>query len=162
MIFLENRNNHLLNSDIALLNQCDITYFKATGKGGQKRNKTSSAVRLKHKELDIATSSSSSRSQHDNKHKALKKMYYQIALHFRSEDKIVLDRFDISLNNKQYHLWVAYVLDELWINKFDTKKTSSNFNISHSKLIKMLGRDNILWQEVNKQRKELNLKQLKL
>lgn len=50
------------------------SYTKGTGAGGQKRNKTSSAVHCHHKESGAHGYSESSRSQFDNKKDAFKKM----------------------------------------------------------------------------------------
>jgi protein subunit release factor B len=53
---------------------CDWSYTKGTGAGGQKRNKTSSAVHCTHKASGAHGYSEASRSQHDNKADAFAKM----------------------------------------------------------------------------------------
>lgn len=53
---------------------CDWSYTKGTGAGGQKRNKTSSAVHCHHRPSGAHGYSESSRSQHDNKRDAFVKM----------------------------------------------------------------------------------------
>ena len=53
---------------------CDWSYTRGTGKGGQKRNKTSSAVHCTHKLSGAHGYSEASRSQHDNKKTAFRKM----------------------------------------------------------------------------------------
>jgi peptide chain release factor len=52
----------------------DFSYTKGTGAGGQKRNKTSSAVHCTHKASGAHAFSQESRSQHDNKKDAFVKM----------------------------------------------------------------------------------------
>ena len=53
---------------------CEWSYTKGTGAGGQKRNKTSSAVHCTHRPSGAHGYSEASRSQHDNKREAFVKM----------------------------------------------------------------------------------------
>lgn len=53
---------------------CDWSYTKGTGTGGQKKNKTSSAVHCKHRASGAKGYSEASRSQLDNKRDAFIKM----------------------------------------------------------------------------------------
>jgi hypothetical protein len=55
-------------------NDCEWSYTKGTGAGGQKRNKTSSAVHCHHKPSGARGYSESSRSQLDNRIDAFTKM----------------------------------------------------------------------------------------
>lgn len=60
--------------------ECDVRmdFFKSTGPGGQHRNKTMSAVRLVHAPTSIIVTSSSSRSQHDNRKYAYEQLQYKL------------------------------------------------------------------------------------
>ena len=53
---------------------CEWSYTKGTGAGGQKRNKTSSAVHCSHRKSGAHGYSEASRSQLDNRRDAFKKM----------------------------------------------------------------------------------------
>ena len=53
---------------------CRFDYYRGSGKGGQKRNKTSSAVRCVHIASGAMGQAEDSRSQHDNKKLAFKRM----------------------------------------------------------------------------------------
>lgn len=66
------KNKELLFSVTAA--DCEWSYTKGTGAGGQKRNKTSSAVHCKHPPSGAYGYSESSRSQHENKIEAFRKM----------------------------------------------------------------------------------------
>lgn len=55
-------------------NDCEWSYTRGTGKGGQKKNKTSSAVHCMHRPSGAHGYSESSRSQRDNKEDAFRKM----------------------------------------------------------------------------------------
>ena len=68
-----------------LLSQCEVDTYRASGPGGQKRNKTSSAVRLRHKPTGLIVIAEESRSQHENKAKALRRLWQSLFLHLRDE-----------------------------------------------------------------------------
>lgn len=53
---------------------CRFDYYRGSGKGGQKRNKTSSAVRCTHKASGAVGNSDDTRSQHSNKVLAFRRM----------------------------------------------------------------------------------------
>jgi len=53
---------------------CDWSYTRGTGSGGQKKNKTSSAVHCRHRESGAKGYSESSRSQLENRRDAFVKM----------------------------------------------------------------------------------------
>src|SRR5476649_291375 len=61
-------------NDAQLLAQCAIDTYRASGPGGQKRNKTSSAVRIRHLPSGLLLIAEESRSQHANRVKALKRL----------------------------------------------------------------------------------------
>jgi RF-1 domain len=76
--------------DDQLLRQCDVDTYRASGPGGQKRNKTSSAVRLRHLPSGLIVIAEESRSQHENKAKALRRLRQALYLKLRRprpEDK---------------------------------------------------------------------------
>src|SRR5258708_32653727 len=61
-------------TDSQLLAQCEVDTYRASGPGGQKRNKTSSAVRLRHPPTRLIVIAEESRSQHENRARALRRI----------------------------------------------------------------------------------------
>lgn len=53
---------------------CDFDYYRGSGKGGQKKNKTSSAVRCTHRESGAVGQAEDTRSQLQNKILAFRRM----------------------------------------------------------------------------------------
>src|SRR6516162_11593337 len=72
-------------TDAQLLDQCEVDTYRASGPGGQKRNKTSSAVRIRHPSSGLIVIAEESRSQHENKAKALKRLRHAFYLKLREE-----------------------------------------------------------------------------
>lgn len=70
-------------ADEPLLQQCDVDTYRASGPGGQKRNKTSSAVRLRHLPSGLIVIAEESRSQHENRAKALRRLRQALYLKLR-------------------------------------------------------------------------------
>jgi len=70
-------------TDSQLLAQCEVDTYRASGPGGQKRNKTSSAVRIRHPASGLLVIAEESRSQHENREKALKRLRQALFLKLR-------------------------------------------------------------------------------
>jgi len=71
-------------SDDALLRECEVDRYRASGPGGQKRNKTESAVRVRHRPTGLVAHSVDSRSQHENRARAVRRLREKLALELRS------------------------------------------------------------------------------
>src|SRR6266705_37349 len=78
-----NRSLWTVLSDSQLLAQCAVDTYRASGPGGQKRNKTSSAVRIRHPPSGLIVIAEESRSQHENRAKALKRLRQALFLKLR-------------------------------------------------------------------------------
>src|SRR5580658_10000444 len=70
-------------NDEQLLAQVEVDTYRASGPGGQKRNKTSSAVRVRHLPSGLIVIAEESRSQHDNRAKALQRLRQAFFLKIR-------------------------------------------------------------------------------
>jgi RF-1 domain len=78
------RDAAILASDDELLRQCEVDRYRASGPGGQKRNKTESAVRVRHRATGIAAHADDSRSQHENRARAVKRLRGHLATELRA------------------------------------------------------------------------------
>jgi peptide chain release factor 2 len=70
---------HLPATDSALLAECVVDCFRASGPGGQHVNKTESAVRLHHLPSGIVVSDQTTRSQHRNRQNCMIKLREEVA-----------------------------------------------------------------------------------
>ena len=64
-----------------------VTYFRASGAGGQHRNKADTAARIKHNETGIQIEATDSRSQADNRAAAFRKLVLKLIAHYDTEHK---------------------------------------------------------------------------
>lgn len=75
--------DYLALDDDALLSQSDVHAYRASGPGGQHRNKVSSAVRIRHRPTGVTATASDSRLQQDNRRLALRRLRAHIACRVR-------------------------------------------------------------------------------
>src|SRR5437868_14499139 len=61
-----------------LARDCDVTPFKSSGPGGQKKNKTESSVRVRHRPSGITRIATESRSQTRNRQLALERVWEEL------------------------------------------------------------------------------------
>ncbi len=154
------RDKWLKMTDEELSALCKMQTYKSSGPGGQKVNKTSSAVRLVHNPTGMEATSSESRSQHENRHRALKKMRMKIALEIRSDGKKGIDNFEISVSNPEYPLFVAGLLDSLDSFGFQIRDCAQSLGLSTGQLVRLLEKNTEIWRKINSERKTRGLKTL--
>jgi len=68
------RSYALPEDDEALLDECEVTAFRASGPGGQHRNTSLTAIRLHHRPSGLVTIGRRERSQRQNLHDALARL----------------------------------------------------------------------------------------
>ena len=108
----------------------DIDFYRASGAGGQKVNKTSSAVRLTHKPTGIVVSCQTQRSQYQNKDYAMKMLVSKLA---EIKEREHLDKIEDIKGVKKEIAWGAqirsYVFMPYTLAK-DTRTGYENGNIN--------------------------------
>ncbi|MCF6176705.1 MAG: hypothetical protein L3J71_13165 [Victivallaceae bacterium] len=154
------RDEWLQSDDEQIMRSCRFEPFKGSGRGGQKRNKTSSAVRLTHLPTGIAVTDCSGRSQYQNRHSAIKKLRLQLALELRNEPTLPV-RLDTSLKSPEYPIFIARLIDIFHSVNYNLKPAAEFIGISSSKLVKTVERNPQLWQYINQCRQKNELPALK-
>lgn len=158
---MDDRNHQLLLPEAEFVQQyCALEFFKSSGAGGQHRNKTSSAVRLIHRDTGVRAEDCTERSQHRNRSRAAGKLKLMLALKFRMPVKEVPPRMECSLNAPDYPLFVAELFDILHHCGFDHRESAQLCGISASALLKKLHRDPAVWQEFCREREQRALPRL--
>jgi hypothetical protein len=159
-------------SDAELIAQCDVDTYRASGPGGQKRNKTSSAVRLRHEPTGLIAIAEESRSQHENKAKAVKRLRRTIYLTLRetvdpatvaSEPEVAAVRdsenrlYVPSAKDARFWPAAAIVLDLLAAAGAQVSTAAEALRTSTANLIAFLELDPHVWQEANRLRHQAGL-----
>ncbi len=81
--------------------QLRIEYYRGSGAGGQKRNKTSSACRITHVPTGLAATCEAGRSQSQNRATAFKKLCYKLVPLMKAEQ--VKERYPSTERVRTYH-----------------------------------------------------------
>lgn len=166
------RSDWLALSEAGLLAQCEVDTYRASGPGGQKRNKTSSAVRLRHAPSGQMTIGEESRSQHENKARALKRMRAAIALHLRepfdfnaalpllTRGRDISGRFNLSRKHVDYWPLLAVLLDALQAAGGEVRRAADLLGWTTAPLAAALTDDDKAMAEANAIRKRFGHKAL--
>jgi len=75
-----------------LLRECDVETYRSSGPGGQKKNKTESSVRIRHRPSGLVRIATESRSQARNRRLALERLEQALAARARRRTPRVATR----------------------------------------------------------------------
>ena len=143
------RDEILMLDDAALSRIVKLEFARGSGNGGQKRNKTSTAVRVVLEEYGIAATDCSERSQHRNRAAALGKLRMALALRERREP-LPPPRVRCAVDSPEYPLFAARLLDAVAAARGDYRSAAAAWGVSPTSLLKTLQRDPALWEWLNR------------
>ncbi len=165
------RDNWLQQDDAQLLADCVVDVFRGPGPGGQKRNKTSSSVRLRHTPSGLVALSQESRSQHRNKTLALRRLRRTLALEIR--EKVgsawtppdifrrylsTSGRIEIAVRNSDYPRVIAVVLDVVVESGGAIRDAADLLGISSGQLSRFVTSDEKVLARINQIRRAAGLR----
>ncbi len=175
-----NRGDWARLTDDQLLAQCEVDTYRASGPGGQKRNKTSSAVRLRHPPSGLLVIAEESRSQHENRARGLRRMRQALflkvreplppealapeALAGREEMQQALDKEGrLNLGHKDPRYWpmVGLVLDVLDAVEARLSEAAAALGITTANLGDFLRGDDKAFEQANLMRLRFGHKPLR-
>jgi len=155
-------------TDRKLLAQCAVDTYRASGPGGQKRNKTSSAVRVRHPPSGLIVIAEESRSQHENRVKALQRLRQAFFLKIRTpltQEELVPEvlaaregyqgshdksgRLDLGKRDARFWPAVGVVLDVLHAQEARVSEASKALGISTANLLAFLQTSPKVWEQAN-------------
>ncbi|HEX4589198.1 MAG TPA: peptide chain release factor-like protein [Gemmataceae bacterium] len=150
-------------TDEQLLAQCSVDTYRASGPGGQKRNKTSSAVRLRHGPTGLVVIAEESRSQHENRAKAVRRL--RQAIHLQARDPVdgkpeaiaaaltPVGRLDVGRKDARFWPAAGAALDMLDAHAGRVAESAAGLGITTANLVAFLRLDPKVWQRANELRK---------
>ncbi len=171
------RADYLLASDDALISQCEVDRYRASGPGGQHRNKTESAVRLRHRLSGVSAIGEDSRSQAENKMFAVRRLRSAIALELR--EPVTIEGFTPSRrlaalvaggtaplgaktkHTGEYWAGMAELLDLLVAGGLEIAMTAARLGITTGALSKLLLHDDLVARTVNDLRRAKGMRPLR-
>jgi hypothetical protein len=157
-------------SDEQLLAQCAVDTYRASGPGGQKRNKTSSAVRLRHPPSGLIVIAEESRSQHENRARALRRLRQALYLKLREPlpaeeltpqrlaeragfaEALVDGRLHLGRKDPRFWPAVGLVLDVLLAVEARLAEAAAALGTSTANLGDFLRGDDKVWEQANQLR----------
>lgn len=155
------RLDYLLAADDALVAQCDVDRYRASGPGGQHRNKTETAIRLRHRATGVAAIGADSRSQAENKLHAVRRLRAAIALGVREPVAAISERLrnlvaggtaPLGANTRRtgdYWAAMAELLDMLVEHRLEIGATAQRLGVTTGALSKLLLHDEHVHRAVN-------------
>ena len=156
--------------DEHFLRDCRWEAFRGSGPGGQKRNKTSSAVRFVHIPSGIEAVSSESRSQASNRESALRRLRHRIILELRRPVDLTTFGFpawwracgglSVPRPRIEYLAVLGLVLDVLAAAGWRVSDAAHVLHVSTGAVSKFLVADEKAWATVNAARTACGLRTL--
>jgi hypothetical protein len=156
-------------TDPQLLAQCEVDTYRASGPGGQKRSKTSSAVRIRHPPSGLIVIAEESRSQHENRARALRRLRQALYLKIREALPDPLPpafpgcdgRIHLGRKDARYWPAVGVALDVLQAVEARVSDAARILGISTGNLIAFLSSDAKVWEQANHLRTQFGHKLLR-
>ena len=165
------RNTYLTQADEKLVAACGVETYRASGPGGQHRNKRDSAVRLTHKPTGVVVTATERRSQHENRRRAIKRLRKAIALEVREKPqapseplRTVLDASAwprVSQRSSAYLVAAAEILDRLEADCGKVSEAAKRLGVSTASVTKFLSLDSDLLEAANRIRRRFGHKPLR-
>lgn len=160
--------------DAVLLEQCEVTFGRASGPGGQHRNKVETAVTITHTPSGITAGASERRQQNQNRAEALRRLRLKLAM--KVQTTVSRDRYQpsalwesrrqgkqmsVAHGHRDYPSLLAEAMNLVIARNFDVAGAAGQLGVSMSQLAKLIRHEKHAFAIVNKGRTQRGLPALK-
>lgn len=156
-----------------LLEDCDIRRTRASGPGGQHRNKVETAIEITHRPTGITALAYERRSQEQNRKVAVFRLRLQLAIEYRAVRSAVVEpstlwktrcrnqKIQCNEEHTDFPSMIAEAMDAVYAKDYDVRPAAAALSCSNSQLIRFLGKAPEALNTMNKARERLGLRRLK-
>ncbi len=156
------RNAWLRLDNVDLLAECRQERYRASGPGGQRRNKVETAIRLHHRPTGLTAQAEESRYLEQNRTRALRRLRERVALELRApfdlkdpplEPEFLAQRgpkgsLSVNRHSRGYAIIVATLLDALQSAEGSYAKAARALGLTTSQVMRFLRSDPHVWRTV--------------
>lgn len=159
--------------DDALLSECTVTSGRASGPGGQNRNKVETAIRVTHEPTGVVANATERRHKEQNKRQAVFRLRLKLAVRVREpadpggppsarwSSRVKDRRLMINPGHADYPALLAEALDRLAVVGHELPAASSALGVSASQLVRLIRHEPDALSSLNRAREALGLRPLR-
>lgn len=156
-----------------LLDDCDIRRTRASGPGGQHRNKVETAIEIVHRPTGITALAYERRSQEQNRRVAVFRLRLQLAISHRQVTSSIVEpsalwqsrcrnaRIKCNEEHTDFPSLMAEAMDAVSAKDYDVRPAAAALGCSNSQLVRFLGKVPDALKTVNDAREQFGLRRLK-
>ena len=150
--------------DVRLLSECDQTFTRRSGPGGQNRNKVETAVILTHRPTGLTAEANERRSQSENRARALFRLRLLLALEIRRSpgetatelwrSRLRGGRIHVNGSHVDFPTLLAEAVDAIHFHDYEAKPAAERLGCSTTQLLGLLRDEPRAFARVNARRSE--------
>lgn len=156
-----------------LLEDCDVQRTRASGPGGQHRNKTETAIQITHRPTSLTALAYERRSQEANRKVAVFRMRLTLAAHHRTvsspvvnptklwESRCVKGKISCNDQHSDFPSLIAEAMNAVDAKEFDVRVAAAALGCSTSQLVRFISKAPEAFNAMNLGREAAGLRRLK-